>query len=221
MARPERRSAYRRTAAAHTFPVAARLYDLHGRRKTSALLRFLGSTAQYAFAHRGLETRGLRARRIRGRSPVPADLRRLELARSLACRPKLLIADEAMAGLSHAEVDEILALLLAVNAEGVAVVMIEHIMRAVTAFAERLVVFVADKIADSLEVLAIERSRGGLSWRMTPFPSTAWWPVMARSSARRRVDGRRAGPNGCAARRQRQRQNNADAMRARPREALG
>jgi branched-chain amino acid transport system ATP-binding protein len=73
------------------------------------------------------------------------DLRRLELARALACRPKLLIADEAMAGLAHAEVDEILDLLFAANKEGVAVIMIEHIMRAVTAFAERLVVFVAGR----------------------------------------------------------------------------
>ena len=78
-----------------------------------------------------------------------SELRRLELARALACRPKLMIADEAMAGLSHAEVDDILALLFAVNSEGVAVVMIEHVMRAVTTFAERLLVFVAGrKIAD-------------------------------------------------------------------------
>ena len=88
-----------------------------------------------------------------------ADLRRLELARALACRPKLLIADEAMAGLSHSEVDEILALLFAVNADGVAVVMIEHIMRAVSAFAERLLVFVAGrKVADgpTAEVLRLK-----------------------------------------------------------------
>ena len=87
--------------------------------------------------------------RLRPRDLTQVDLRRLELARALACRPKLLIADEAMAGLSHAEVDEILALLFRANADGVAVIMIEHIMRAVTAFAERLVVFVAGrKIAD-------------------------------------------------------------------------
>src|SRR6202034_1403892 len=59
----------------------------------------------------------------------------LERARALACRPKLLVADEAMAGLSHAEVDGILELLFRANSAGVAVVLIEHIMRAVTAFA--------------------------------------------------------------------------------------
>jgi branched-chain amino acid transport system ATP-binding protein len=86
---------------------------------------------------------------LRPRDLTQVDLRRLELARALACRPKLLIADEAMAGLSHAEVDSILALLFRANADGVAIVMIEHIMRAVATFAERLIVFVAGrKIAD-------------------------------------------------------------------------
>lgn len=87
--------------------------------------------------------------RLLPRDLTQVELRRLELARALACRPKLLIADEAMAGLSHAEVNDILALLFRANADGVAVVMIEHIMRAVAAFAERLVVFAAGrKLAD-------------------------------------------------------------------------
>jgi len=71
------------------------------------------------------------------------------MARAVALDPRLLIADEAMAGLSHAEVDQILALLRRLNAAGTAVIMIEHIMRAVTEFSERLVVFVAGrKVAD-------------------------------------------------------------------------
>jgi len=97
--------------------------------------------------------------RLRPRDLTQVDLRRLELARALACRPKLLVADEAMAGLSHAEVDDILVLLFRANADGVAILMIEHIMRAVTAFAERLVVFVAGrKIADgpTAEVLRMK-----------------------------------------------------------------
>jgi branched-chain amino acid transport system ATP-binding protein len=77
------------------------------------------------------------------------EMRKLELARAMAAAPKLLIADEAMAGLSHAEVDDILALLIRLNEQGVTVIMIEHIMRAVMAFSQRLAVLVAGrKIAD-------------------------------------------------------------------------
>ena len=77
------------------------------------------------------------------------EMRKLELARAMAAEPKLLIADEAMAGFSHAEVDEILALLIRLNGQGVTVIMIEHIMRAVMAFSQRLAVLVAGrKIAD-------------------------------------------------------------------------
>jgi branched-chain amino acid transport system ATP-binding protein len=77
------------------------------------------------------------------------DLRKLELARAIAARPRLLIADEAMAGLSSNEIDEILAILLAMKDLGIAVVMIEHIMRAVMHFSERVAVLVAGrKIAD-------------------------------------------------------------------------
>jgi branched-chain amino acid transport system ATP-binding protein len=92
------------------------------------------------------------------RELTQVEQRRLELARAIALRPQLLIADEAMAGLSNAEVDEIVALLLRLNGQGVTIIMIEHIMRAVTAFAERLIVFVAGhKIADGVprEVLAL------------------------------------------------------------------
>jgi len=77
------------------------------------------------------------------------DLRKLDLARALVANPRLLFVDEAMAGLSNSEVDEILALLMRLNARGVAIVMIEHIMRAVMSFSQRIVVLVAGvKIAD-------------------------------------------------------------------------
>jgi branched-chain amino acid transport system ATP-binding protein len=79
------------------------------------------------------------------------EMRKLELARTMAAAPKLLIADEAMAGLSNSEIDDILALLKRLNASGVTIILIEHIMRAVLAFSQRLVVLVAGrKIADGL-----------------------------------------------------------------------
>jgi branched-chain amino acid transport system ATP-binding protein len=77
------------------------------------------------------------------------DLRKLELARAMAAKPKLLISDEAMAGLSAAEVDEILAILFELKARGITVIMIEHIMRAVMRFSERVAVLDAgEKIAE-------------------------------------------------------------------------
>ena len=79
------------------------------------------------------------------------EMRKLELARAMAAEPRLLIADEAMAGLSHQEVDDILTLLVRLNDQGVTIIMIEHIMRAVMQFSQRLVVLVAGrKIADGV-----------------------------------------------------------------------
>ncbi|OQW59423.1 MAG: ABC transporter ATP-binding protein [Proteobacteria bacterium SG_bin9] len=77
------------------------------------------------------------------------DMRKLELARAVAVNPRLLVADESMAGLSTSEVDEILQLIMGLKQQGIAVIMIEHIMRAVMTFSERIVVLVAgQKIAD-------------------------------------------------------------------------
>lgn len=73
------------------------------------------------------------------------DMRKLELARALAAKPTLLVSDEAMAGLSSNEVDEVLDILFALNERGVAVIMIEHVMRAVMRFSQRVVVLDAGK----------------------------------------------------------------------------
>ena len=77
------------------------------------------------------------------------EMRKLELARALAAKPSLLLSDEAMAGLSSSEVDEILEILFKLNEGGVAVIMIEHIMRAVMRYSERVIVLDAGrKIAE-------------------------------------------------------------------------
>jgi branched-chain amino acid transport system ATP-binding protein len=73
-------------------------------------------------------------------------MRKLELARAMAARPKLLISDEAMAGLSHAEVDDILAILFGLSERGITIIMIEHIMRAVMRFSQRIVVLDAGEL---------------------------------------------------------------------------
>src|SRR5215469_13443220 len=83
------------------------------------------------------------------RDLTQVDMRKLELARAMATEPKLLIADEAMAGLSNSEVNDIVALLIRLNESGITVILIEHIMRAVMSFSHRLVVLVSGKkIAD-------------------------------------------------------------------------
>ncbi len=74
------------------------------------------------------------------------DLRRLELARALAVRPRLLILDEVMAGLSTSEVDAILQLVMALNAQGMTVLMIEHIMYAIMRFSQRVICLDAGQI---------------------------------------------------------------------------
>jgi branched-chain amino acid transport system ATP-binding protein len=101
--------------------------------------------AEEVLARVGLSAKSRKA----PRSLSQVELRKLELGRALAARPKVLIADEAMAGLSDSEVDEILVLLMQLNDSGIAIVLIEHIMRAVVRFSQRVIVLVAGaKIAE-------------------------------------------------------------------------
>ena len=74
------------------------------------------------------------------------ELRKLELARAMAAKPRLLISDEAMAGLAGAEVDEVLDILFALNEQGITIIMIEHIMQAVMRFSQRVVCLDAGRI---------------------------------------------------------------------------
>ena len=74
------------------------------------------------------------------------ELRKLELARAMAARPRLLISDEAMAGLSGSEVDEVLKILFDLNEKGITIIMIEHIMQAVMRFSQRVVCLDAGRI---------------------------------------------------------------------------
>ena len=66
--------------------------------------------------------------------------KRLEVARALATQPRLLLLDEVMAGLSPGEVPELLDVIRAINAGGVTVLFVEHIMAAVMTIAQRVVV---------------------------------------------------------------------------------
>jgi len=72
---------------------------------------------------------------------LPLPLRkRLELARALATRPKVLLLDEVMAGLNPTEVDELIILLKEVNRQEISILLIEHVMRGVMALSQRVIV---------------------------------------------------------------------------------
>jgi branched-chain amino acid transport system ATP-binding protein len=119
------------------YTVAAR-GAVHGSEEIAARCRALLNEV-------GLESKAERL----PRELTQVEMRKLELARAMAAEPKLLIADESMAGLTHSEVEEILALLMRLNAQGVTVILIEHIMSAVMSFSQRLAVLVSGrKIAD-------------------------------------------------------------------------
>ncbi len=68
------------------------------------------------------------------------DRKRLEVARALATRPKLLLLDEVMAGLRPTETDRMVAILRELNRTGLTILLIEHVMRAVMALASRILV---------------------------------------------------------------------------------
>jgi branched-chain amino acid transport system ATP-binding protein len=68
------------------------------------------------------------------------DRKRLEVARALATAPQLLLLDEVMAGLRPTETDRIVAILRELNSQGLTILLIEHVMRAVMALADRVLV---------------------------------------------------------------------------------
>ena len=101
---------------------------------------------------RGEAMKILRDMGLEAKADVPSsalsqvELRKLELARAMAARPRLLISDEAMAGLSGSEVDEVLKILFELNSRGITIIMIEHIMQAVMRFSQRVVCLDAGRI---------------------------------------------------------------------------
>ncbi len=75
-----------------------------------------------------------------------AARKRLELAKSLATDPKLILLDEVMAGLNPAEIDEVVSIVRAIRDSGVTILLTEHVMQAVVSLAERVYVLANGKI---------------------------------------------------------------------------
>ena len=77
--------------------------------------------------------------------------KRLELARALATEPTLLMLDEVMAGINPTETDTLIKLIQEINAKGVTILLIEHVMRGVMALSHRIAVLnFGEKIAEGL-----------------------------------------------------------------------
>lgn len=101
----------------------------------------LGGRAAREETHEALEFTGLGT--IAGRpaaSLTLAQRKRLEIARALATRPRVLLLDEALAGLTPSEVQQAIALVRAIRDRGITIVMIEHVMHAVMSLSERVLV---------------------------------------------------------------------------------
>jgi branched-chain amino acid transport system ATP-binding protein len=107
-----------------------------------ALMREKAVPAAKSYAAGIIERLGLGAKRdLPASSLTLPDRKRLEVARALATRPKLLLLDEVMAGLRPTECDQIIAVFRELNRqEGLTILLIEHVMRAVMALAQGIVV---------------------------------------------------------------------------------
>ena len=117
----------------------------------------------YGTAYEALGMAGLtRYSNARAGSLRLLDRKRLELARALAMRPKVLLLDEIAGGLTDPETQELIETIRAVNARGTTIVWVEHVMRVLTAVATRLVCLADGRvIADGspAEVLASDEVR--------------------------------------------------------------
>ena len=141
-----------RLGMARTFQVPQTFEDLTVLENVmvGALLRHPRAAEARRFAQSLLEFAGLAgaAANKAGSLGTPGR-KRLEIARALATEPKLLLLDEALAGLTPTEIHTAIELVRAIHARGIALVIIEHIMEVIVTLAQRVIVFNQGKIIAS------------------------------------------------------------------------
>ncbi len=141
-----RPAAIARLGVARTFQIAQPFRQMTVRQNVAvpALFRAghaLGVGDALREADTILEAVGLGAKRaLPARTLTTPELRRLELAKALALRPRLMLLDEVMAGLTPTEVDDAMGLLRRLNAQGITLLVIEHVLRAVMGLSHRVIV---------------------------------------------------------------------------------
>jgi len=143
---------YARRGLARTFQITkpfARLTVLETVR-IGALLREKNLAAASRSAYEVLERVGLAERAdALGKELTPIQRKRLEVARALATKPRIILLDEVAAGLRPGEIREMVQLVRKLADDGLAVVMIEHVLEAVMSVSERIVVLCqGEKIAE-------------------------------------------------------------------------
>ncbi|MBD3305754.1 ATP-binding cassette domain-containing protein [candidate division KSB3 bacterium] len=88
------------------------------------------------------------------------QLKRLDLARALACNPQLLLLDELAAGLTPGELEEIMALIKSIQQQGITIIIVEHLMKVIRGICERIVVLdYGKKIAEGTTDEVMQKPR--------------------------------------------------------------
>lgn len=132
-----------RSGIARTFQIVQPFPRMTVKENVAAAALFAGGAASRSEAERRADEQlafcGLSAEAGKTAGALTlAGRKRLELAKSLAARPKLLLLDEVNAGLNAAEIDDALRLIAAIAAQGITVLLIEHLMKVVSRSSSRL-----------------------------------------------------------------------------------
>jgi branched-chain amino acid transport system ATP-binding protein len=141
-----RPAALARLGIARTFQIAQPFRNMTVRQNVAVPALFRGARASGVAdalenADDVLDLVGLAPKRhLPARALTTPDLRRLELAKAIALRPRLMLLDEVMAGLTPAETDAEMGLLGRINAQGITLLVIEHVLRVVMGLCRRVVV---------------------------------------------------------------------------------